>query len=162
MLRPTQSLGMYLKQCGRVLRPSPGKIEAVILDHVGNCERHGLPDEERHWELSDYLPGNKNKGINGSSVKVCPKCFAAQYSGKPSCSFCGFEFAVNAREIAQQEGDLVEVDVEVLRKRKKREQGRSETLADLVALGRSRGYPRAELWAKHVFNARQAKKIRGD
>ncbi|NBV62746.1 MAG: DEAD/DEAH box helicase, partial [Rhodobacteraceae bacterium] len=31
LLRPTQSLGLYLQQVGRVLRPAPGKDAAIIL-----------------------------------------------------------------------------------------------------------------------------------
>ena len=51
LLRPTQCLGLYLQQVGRVLRPAPGKQRAVILDHVGNVYRHGFPDDDREWSL---------------------------------------------------------------------------------------------------------------
>ena len=43
LLRPTKSLGLYLQQIGRALRPAPGKTRAVILDHAGNVYRHGFP-----------------------------------------------------------------------------------------------------------------------
>ena len=36
MLRPTQSLSLYLQQVGRGLRPLAGKETAIILDHAGN------------------------------------------------------------------------------------------------------------------------------
>jgi len=49
LLRPTQSLGLYLQMVGRALRPSDEK--AVIFDHSGNIARHGLPDDERAWSL---------------------------------------------------------------------------------------------------------------
>ena len=52
MLRPTQSLSMYLQQVGRALRTSPGKDDALILDHAGNALRHGLPDDDREWSLA--------------------------------------------------------------------------------------------------------------
>ncbi|MFN4244505.1 MAG: DEAD/DEAH box helicase, partial [Tepidisphaerales bacterium] len=51
LLRPTQSLGLYLQQVGRALRTAPGKEAAIILDHVGNSQRHGLPDDPREWSL---------------------------------------------------------------------------------------------------------------
>ena len=41
LLRPTESLSVHLQQLGRILRPSLGK-KAIVLDHVGNCLRHGL------------------------------------------------------------------------------------------------------------------------
>lgn len=159
LLRPTQSLGLYLQQVGRSLRPFPGKESAIILDHAGNCERHGLPDEEREWSLEGR--GDEKKSNASESVKICPRCFAAQFPGRSLCSFCGHIFEIKARLITQKEGDLTEVDVEALRARRKQEQGRSETLDELIALGRRRGYRRPELWAKHVFRVRQAKKLMG-
>jgi superfamily II DNA or RNA helicase len=52
LLRPTQSLAVYLQQVGRGLRPAPGKDHLVILDLAGNAIEHGLPDEERDWTLA--------------------------------------------------------------------------------------------------------------
>src|SRR3546814_16956391 len=41
LLRPTQSLALYLQQVGRALRIAPGKSEALLLDHAGNrSEEH--------------------------------------------------------------------------------------------------------------------------
>jgi hypothetical protein len=40
---------------------------------------------------------------------------------------------------------------------RKREQGRSQTEADLIRIGRARGMKRPELWARHVLRARAAK-----
>jgi DNA repair protein RadD len=49
LLRPTQSLTLYLQQVGRALRPKP--IPAIILDHAGNVHRHGSPKIHRQWTL---------------------------------------------------------------------------------------------------------------
>lgn len=51
MLRPTASLALHLQQVGRALRPKVDGGRAVILDHVGNCGEHGLPNEHRLWSL---------------------------------------------------------------------------------------------------------------
>jgi DNA repair protein RadD len=51
LLRPTQSLGLYLQQVGRCLRPKPDGTVATICDHVGSVRTHGLPDAERQWSL---------------------------------------------------------------------------------------------------------------
>jgi superfamily II DNA or RNA helicase len=40
--RPTQNPGLYTQMVGRVLRPFPGKAEALVLDVVGIAGRHGL------------------------------------------------------------------------------------------------------------------------
>jgi DNA repair protein RadD len=160
LLRPTKSLGLYLQECGRVLRPCPGKSEALILDHAGNCQRHGLPDEERDWSLEGWEGNRKrSKGDTATSVKICPRCFAAQFSGLPSCRFCGHTFLVQSREVEQVDGELVEVDPTIIRRQKLQEQGQAQSFEDLVKLGERRGYKRAYLWAKHLWNHRQAKKL---
>lgn len=157
LLRPTQSLGLYLQQVGRALRPSPGKQYAIILDHAGNCERHGLPDEDREWSL-DGRDVRRGAG-GGISVKVCPRCFAAQAPGSEKCKYCGKEFEVAGRSIEEREGTLVEVDPAVLRRQKAIAQGRCETVEELIAEGKRRGYKHAERWAHHVFKARQSRKF---
>lgn len=54
--RPCGSLALYLQACGRVLRPSPGKRRALILDCCGAVKVHGPPTLERRYSL-------KGKGI---------------------------------------------------------------------------------------------------
>ena len=105
MLRPTMSKPLYLQQVGRVLRPAPGKT-ALILDHVGNCERHGLPDEVRVWGLDGTI--KKKTAETVIRVRVCPECFSAQ-SPTPICRYCGHKFTTEGRKIEQVDGELVEV-----------------------------------------------------
>lgn len=161
LLRPTQSLGLYLQQVGRALRPSPGKDCALILDHVGNCERHGLPDEPREWSLAGRDARKKNSE-NGPSVRICPKCFAAQFPG-PACRFCGHVYEVKGRQVDVVDGELSEIDVERIRRERfraqRREQAKCESLKELEELGKARGYKRPQMWAKYVFNHRQRKRI---
>lgn len=155
LLRPTQSLGLYLQQVGRALRVFPGKTEAVILDHAGNVKRHGLPDEERVWSLDGT---QRRKGAQKSEVpvKTCGSCFATVHSAATHCS-CGFEFPVQKREVEHVDGELQEIDLATAVRMRRQEQGRAQTEADLVALGRSRGMKRPELWARHVMRARMAR-----
>ena len=54
MLRPTDSLRIYLQQIGRAVRYVEGKL-AYVLDHVGNFERHGHPLAARRWTLEGEL-----------------------------------------------------------------------------------------------------------
>lgn len=157
LLRPTQSIVLFLQQIGRTLRVSPGKDHAIILDHAGNCQRHGLPDEEREWDLK----GRKNKGRakNASgSVKICPHCFAAQPAGLEKCNFCNFIFDKNPREVEEVEGTLVEVDPETIRRERNKEQGRAGSLQELIALGRKRGYKNPSAWARYVYESRLQKR----
>lgn len=50
LLRPTHSLTLYIQQSMRCMRYKPNK-RAVIIDHVGNYARHGMPDDDREWTL---------------------------------------------------------------------------------------------------------------
>jgi superfamily II DNA or RNA helicase len=157
LLRPTMSLGLYLQQVGRVLRPSTGKEFAYILDHVGNAQRHGLPDDEREWSLAG---SRNNRRSDGESVhiKTCPKCYAVQRIGQLSCNFCGFVYEIKHREIDHVEGELVEVDYQKLRREKLKAQGMCHTREQLIAEGQRRGYKRPRLWAEYVLKARGNKK----
>jgi len=160
LLRPTQSLGMFLQQVGRSLRIFEGKKEAIILDHVGNVVRHGLPDEERNWSLSAEKRKKKQEGDN-LHVKVCQKCFSALESFNKKCPYCGYEFEVQSRKIEEVEGELVEVDYAELRRKRLSAQGQCKTLEDLIEEGKKRGYKRPHWWASNVFKARQQKKVMG-
>jgi superfamily II DNA or RNA helicase len=155
LLRPTQSLGLYLQQVGRALRTFPGKTEAIILDHAGNVKRHGLPDEDRVWSL-DGAPKKKGAQKSEVPVKTCGACFATVASAATHCS-CGFEFPVVKREVEHVEGELQEVDLATVIRQRRQEQGKAQTEAELIAIGKARGMRRAELWARHVIRARQAK-----
>ena len=160
MLRPTRSLALYLQQCGRALRVLPGKDEALIFDHAGNCRMHGLPDDEREWTL-DGRTKRKSKS-DAAPVKQCPMCYAVVSAATSACRHCGHKFDVQAREIEQVDGELAEVDVAAARHERLREQAAAKTLDDLIRIGSMRGYRNPEKWAKHVHAARLAKQAARD
>ena len=156
LLRPTQSLGMYIQQIGRPMRPSSGKECAYILDHAGNCQRHGLPCDDREWTLTGYKA--KKKGAEGTiKIKTCPRCYAVQLPGRDKCLYCGYEFDKSPRKVDFNDGNLVEIDLVKAKKVRLTEQGKAKSFEALVNLGRQRKYKRPYLWAKHVFNARKAR-----
>jgi DNA repair protein RadD len=152
LLRPTQSLGLYLQQVGRVLRPAPGKTHAVILDHVGNVLRHGFPDDPREWGLEGVVRRAGAAGPAAPSVRTCPQCFAA-FKPAPACPVCGADCAPEPRrEIRQVAGELKELQREAVRQRVTQRK-RARTLPELLALAKERGYSPG--WAHRVHNARQ-------
>ncbi len=87
LLRPTASLALWLQQIGRVLRPSPGKQRAVLLDFVGNVSRHGLPDAPRQSSLDSKPRRGREKSDPG--LRKCSVCSALNRSGLHECSECG-------------------------------------------------------------------------
>lgn len=152
-LQPSRSLSKVLQGWGRALRPDPGKEFAFILDHAGNSAKHGLPDDHREWSLADRE--RKERGEPSSPVKSCTECFYV-YRPQPACPQCGFAPPPPKRDIRQEEGDLQEVTAaqrEVLARKK--EQGRAQSLADLVRVGRARGMRNPDRWAAHVMQGRE-------
>lgn len=169
LLRPTQSLSLYIQQVGRAMRTFDGKTEALILDAAGNSGRHGLPDDARAWSLAGA--GKKKAAPREVPVKTCGSCFRTVVAQATHC-ICGFEFTVKPRTIQEIEGELAEVELkkrddarqaalkEVARHQARIAQGRARSIEELVAIGRARGIKRPELWAQHVFRARVAKERR--
>jgi len=165
LLRPTASLALYLQMVGRALRPAPGKSGAVILDHVGNAHRHGLPTEERHWSLA----GRRRRQGVSIPIKDCPQCFCSCPSAATLCPDCGHLFVANERE--EQRRGLQQVAGELAlfsgraRHRPKPSKGDQQrprpqsasagcrSLEELHKREQERGYKPG--WAKHVWTARQ-------
>lgn len=115
MGRPTQSLGLYIQQFGRALRVLPGKSHGIIIDHVGNVKRHGLPDASRQWQLV-----MDHRAVSGDDpyvmpVTTCLNCMQSYEAVTKICPFCGTERVPDSRgEPKFVEGDLVEFSPELL------------------------------------------------
>ena len=93
LLRPTRSLALHIQQSMRSMRYKEGKT-AVIIDHVGNYLRHGLPDDEREWSLQP----KKQKTECKVKVKTCPNCFAVVPATTQVCPNCGLRFRTEQEE----------------------------------------------------------------
>jgi DNA repair protein RadD len=152
LLRPTQSVGLHLQMIGRCLRPSGDKV-AVVLDHVGNTQRLGHHLDDREWSLDGLRKRAKSAA---PSIKICPRCFCAMPSQSRQCPECGHEFAPERRELQHVPGELQEVTRGIPRQRF-REQGKAQTLEDLILLGQQRGHKNPRGWARHVLLGRQLK-----
>ena len=137
LARPTASLALYIQQAMRAMRhddDNPDK-RAIIIDHVGNVFRHGLPDEEHEWTLENQ---KKKRQERTTSIKVCPQCFQAIKSAYQTCPVCGYVF-VTEREPTAAKGTLVKIS-EVERKERRMEVGRARTVEELERIARQRGY----------------------
>lgn len=157
-LRPTQSLVVWMQGNGRGLRPADNKTGLIIFDHVGNCLRHGLPDDDREWSLEGKEKGKKKAAADEVKIKQCGSCYAVFRPGPQTCPHCGAPVAGQQRELEVVEGELQKVDKLAIRKQQKKEQGTARTLEDLVALGMRRGMAKADAWAAITLAARQGRK----
>jgi len=154
MLRPTQSLAVWIQQAGRAIRPAPGKERAIILDHVGNVERHGLIEDVRDWTLEGRKKRERAANDNFPIIRRCPSCFVVYRPGRKTCPECGAESVPSQREIEQREGELRELQRQAEHKQARREVAHAQSLEDLTELGRRRGYQYPREWAEHVMRAR--------
>lgn len=99
LLRPTKSLTLHIQQSMRSMRADPNNPDkvAIILDHVGNYIRHGLPDDKREWSLA----AKKKRKENKINVKQCPNCFAVLPTSARICKFCNFDFTERDEEVKE-------------------------------------------------------------
>jgi superfamily II DNA or RNA helicase len=160
LLRPTLSLSLYLQQVGRCLRPAPGKAAAIILDHVGNVKKHGMPEQYRDWSL-DAKKRSKRSNQEEVHVKVCPECFTTVVSQTQVCPTCGHVFTTTPARHIHVDVDLQEmraIDAEQRQeqRKKKAQVGQARTLDELIALGKERNYKPG--WAHYIYNSRHIKR----
>jgi len=151
LLRPTKSLSLHLQQVGRALRPCEGKTEAIILDHAGNSLIHGLPDDDRDWDLADREK-RARKAPSEFPVRQCEECFFV-YRPAPKCPQCGHATQMTAREIEVVEGTLQEVQKSAEQRQRRMQESECVTLDDWRRLAAERGYKSG--WAMHRYQARQ-------
>lgn len=146
MARHTASFQLYAQQFGRGLRlmltdqqnatwhqrtddqrlaeiAASRKPKAIIIDHVDNYDRHGLPDVKQRYTLS--RPERRVRGKQADDaipLRPCLNEACAAYLQPyevvlPGCPVCGTKPPPQRRGTPEQvEGDLVELDPMVLAK----------------------------------------------
>lgn len=116
-LRKTESLGLYIQQFGRGMRTSPGKSQVIILDHVGNVQRHNLPDIQRQWTMNRREKKGRAKPDEEKPLPltVCLSCYQPFQPFLTECPYCGiFRIRVKKSDPKEVDGDLTELTEETL------------------------------------------------
>lgn len=157
LMNPTASLSKFIQEAMRPLRYGVNKPISVINDHVGNCERHGLPDADREWSLKGRE--KRKREAMESPVSSCPQCYRTIAQGT-KCP-CGYVAEPTPREVEQVDGELAEVDVLAQRRERLAVQGSARSLEALTEVGIQRyGAIKGPRWAAHVHKARLDKAAR--
>lgn len=116
MARPTASLNLFRQQAGRALRLLEGKQFGIIIDHVGNVVRHGLPDSPKVWTLARReRRGAHTSQLGVIPMRVCPNCTAPYERLVAICPFCQWKPEPAGRDMPEQvDGDLMELSAAAL------------------------------------------------
>ena len=152
LLRPTQSLNLFIQSSTRCLRKN-GDKKAIIIDYVNNIQKHGLPTMDRQWSLDKKVKEYDNENDDGTlRIRVCKECFST-FEGGDVCPYCGAEYELTAIEIENiKEVQLKKVEEERELKRqqimsKTAEKAKKytkpeecKTFYELVEFGKIRGY----------------------
>lgn len=94
--RPTLSSGLYVQALGRVLRTSPGKDRAFLLDLTDNTSRFGTD--------LDKIKVSIPQAISRSDPvleKICPNCEAVVHPARAQCPECGYEWPHDDPPVAE-------------------------------------------------------------
>jgi DNA repair protein RadD len=155
LARPTKKMGLYRQMVGRVLRPAPGKANAIVLDHAGAVFKHGFVEDKVEWTLdpeklaeSKAHSARKADGYR-SRFLDCVKCGSIRVAGE-RCSHCGHLPQRRGEAVEYRDGDLAFVD---------RKSRRAAQLSDpaerlrwhgmLTSIAAERGYNPG--WIAHKF-----------
>lgn len=140
LARGASTAGSFIQMAGRVLRPSPGKARAVLLDLVGATHVHGRPDEPRAYSLTGKAI---RRGDDDVAAQFCLVCGAPWTP--PACAECGRETQVAQQTVT---GDKLE---KYAAKRREGTDRRAETLGRWLIDARTRGFKPG--WAKAKYRA---------
>ena len=154
LARPTKHHGLFRQMVGRVLRPAPGKADALVLDHAGAVFEHGFIEEPVNWTLS---PGKRAENprqtaraqSRAPALTSCPECSAVRFEGHP-CPVCKWRPQPKPQSVDVADGELGLVDRNRVVKLPQRS-GDDELrfYRQLLYIAEERGYQRG--WAAHKY-----------
>ncbi len=140
MARPTASFQLYAQTFGRALRimiypklmaqwdafteaqrlehiAQSVKPKALIIDHVNNWQRHGLPDIPRSYSLNRREKRGRQLQTDAIPLRTClsPECLQPYERHLIACPYCGTAPTPAGRSAPELvDGDLVELDADTL------------------------------------------------
>jgi superfamily II DNA or RNA helicase len=149
LARPTKSLIRYVQMVGRVLRKSPGKDKALVLDHSGTVKRLGFPTDDLPLQLDDGKPrvAAKQRERKDPLPKLCPACKFMKPPKVHACPKCGFE-PERQSDVEVGDGELVKVK---RGKKAIRPETKQHVYSQLLFIAQKRTYSLG--WVSHKYRA---------
>ena len=146
LARPTKSLSLHIQMCGRGLRVADGKENCLILDHAGNIERLGFPDDPLPTEMCDREKGVCEKDKKPKDEPLpwnCPQCHHLVPIKTRACPCCGY--------MAKPIADVTEETGVLKRLKSAGRADKQEIYSQLLCMAEDRGY--AKGWVSHKYKA---------
>jgi DNA repair protein RadD len=142
LARGCGSAGLFLQIVGRILRPAPGKVDALLLDLRGSVHVHGEPADERVFSLDGRAIRLAEKNVEGQLCAIC----GTPIDAGSVCEECGH----GPEEL--EAPTVVHVPLERYAAKKREGEGaRAATLARWILVGRSKGFKPG--WALMKYKA---------
>lgn len=153
MARPTKSLMLHIQMLGRGLRIAEDKKDCIILDHAGNVQRNGFPDDDLPDRLCDGEKGNVNdrKPKDDPLPKPCQKCTYMKPAGLHKCPKCGFE-PEKQNDVEVEPGELKLLKANEKRNKIESKEDKQKFYSGLLRVAKDKGY--AEGWAANQYRSR--------
>lgn len=157
--RPTQSRSLWRQMAGRVLRPAPGKVDALILDHGNATETHGWLTDPDVIDLTGRVSADR-----APADRRCKAC-RAEYAGAPTyCPRCGCALRGEGGErqdielrhaLGDRRYEMTEIEAREARKRRTLESADQKAFNGLIFAAYKKKY--APGWVVHPYRARTGK-----
>jgi len=157
LLRPTQSVALYIQQSMRCLTAVKGK-KALILDFVDNVHRFGMPTDRREWSLTGRTKCSNINGEPDVKARMCGMCYKTYGGINAICPYCGYDNGKSRKQIEEDKKAELEKIEKINKYKKKQEVWDCMTETELIKLGTERGYKNAGFWAKQIINSRRRKR----
>lgn len=146
LARPTRSLSLHIQMLGRGLRTAHGKDKCLILDHAGNIERLGFPDDDLPKVMCMNKKGKAELDQRQKNEPLpwnCPKCHHLVPVKTRACPCCGFIPKPKA-QIENKAGILKKLESRGLAQKQR-------IYSQLLCHAQGHGYKKG--WADHKYRA---------
>lgn len=140
--------GAYLQMVGRVLRPAPGKTEAIVIDLPGASWRYGLPTDDREYSLEGTA---MRRAAGVPALSQCLQC-GAVYEAEPVCPRCGWVRPPKPPRVRIWGVELVEAGAELTPAQRGKLSWRDHMMEDCearLAWFRAKGWPPRRVAGAH-------------
>jgi superfamily II DNA or RNA helicase len=111
LAKPVRFIGRFIQMGGRVLRPYPGKTEAVIIDHaccIGPPHGHGFLDDPIEWTLEGKkIVAKVQTRKKEKTILTCDYCSTLHTGAR--CPNCGHEIKSYGKKIEALDSELSEI-----------------------------------------------------